>query len=198
MFSWFGFVDLLATDRWDIRHAKYRVFDVDRTPPAYTTVLGTGNLMRLRIPVTRQRDYVDVHIEAQVEDVFGNVTSLSRTLAALDPSADTTPPAASAWIVSYPTGTGFRLAWSPSSDNRMLGGYNLYVLDGETRSSKLNDALVTELSFTFEGLDHKGKFVELEAVDEAGNVSLRADNPSVKLRANFSGERNTRRLWPLA
>lgn len=108
-------------------------------------------------------------IGVEAYDASGNHSTRPATIVSTVTCSDTSPPTTpTSFATSGATATSLAVSWSPSSDNRAVAGYSLYV--GGTAIGT-----TSQTSHTFSGLTCGTSYsLGVEAYDAAGNRSQRA------------------------
>ena len=124
--------------------------------------------VRLLVHGPQCRSGATIRVAVTAVNSAGSATAVSTPVLVL-PITDSTPPSAPTGLtIAGTTSSSISLAWSPSTDNVGVAGYDLF-----RNGSKL--ATVTGTSYTFGGLACGTTYtLAVDAFDGAGNVSARA------------------------
>jgi chitodextrinase len=113
--------------------------------------------------------------EVQAFDAAGNLSGFSTVATATTPSNDTTPPTAPSNLTATATSTSqINLAWTASTDNVGVSGYNLQRCSGSgcTTFAALTSVSGTTTTYSNTGLTGSTSYsYRVQATDAAGNLS---------------------------
>jgi chitodextrinase len=113
--------------------------------------------------------------EVQAFDAAGNLSGFSTVATATTPSNDTTPPTAPSNLTATATSTSqINLAWTASTDNVGVTGYNLQRCTGSgcTTFAVLTSVSGTTTTYSNTGLTGSTSYsYRVQATDAAGNLS---------------------------
>lgn len=150
---------------------------------SYDVYRGTtfiGSTVTLNFAVTGLSASTSYYFTVIAKDAAGNTSAASNEvfITTLSPVIDTTAPSAPILSVSGTTASATNLAWSGSTDNVGVTGYDVYqnsTLIGSTASVSYNvSGLSASTTYTF----------SVKAKDAAGNVSVSSNTVSVTTLTN--------------
>ena len=164
-------VEVAAFAKFGLTRIQYRIHASDQPAPPYNVIELVGqNGFATNLILTLGSAAADLHADAILTDVFGNVATQTVVLPGVpDTQAPSAPPFL--FIAQLPDGT-WLFVWGEASDDFVVDHYQIDQMDAGGNLIGTFAGGIRQNYLTTAGQDIAGSRYRVTAFDPAGNVSI--------------------------
>ncbi len=164
-------VEVAAFAKFGLTRIQYRIYSNDQPTPPYNVIELVGqNGFATNLILTLGSAAADLHADAILTDVFGNVATQTVVLPGVpDTQAPSAPPFL--FIAQLPDGT-WLFVWGESTDDFVVDHYRIDRVDTAGNQTGTFAAGIRQNYLTAAGQDIAGNRYRITAFDPAGNASI--------------------------